>query len=204
MNNTAVQLLLLPYAGMMADQVEPYIALPIAFASRMILALLFLKLVNNPEGDWYIFMSCALNAASTFELTIITGLFNRSLPSDIRAGMTSAFQFSGQFFKIFITMGFAAIYDGSVPNNKSVYWGLVVADWILLCASLLLGYLGYLANPVPKVKPKPKKVLADSEDEYEDDGFMADTEIKTVEVRDAGPAIFGAKTGSGQAAQLAR
>ena len=33
---------------------------------------------------------------------------------------------------------------------------------------------------------------------------MADTEIKNVEVRDAGPAIFGAKTGSGQAAQLAR
>lgn len=53
--------------------------------------------------------------------------------------------------------------------------------------------------------PKPKKVIADSGDEFEDDGFMADTQIaaapKTIS---AGPVIFSGKTGSAEAAQLAR
>lgn len=205
MNNTAVQLLILPYAGMMADSMEPYTALPVAFAARLALALAFLYFINSPVGDWYIFMSCGLNAASTFELTIITGLFNRSLPSDIRAGMTAAFNFSGSFFKIFLTMTFAAVFDASLVNDKSVYWGLVVADGTLLATALVLGWLGYLKAPEPKVMPKPKKVIQDSEDEYEDDGFFADTQIDNgPQTKDGGPVIFAAKDAAGQAGQLAR
>lgn len=64
MNNAAVLLLVIPYCGIMADSVEPYLALPIAFASRMLLAFLFIYFITSPQGDWYIFMSCGLNAAS--------------------------------------------------------------------------------------------------------------------------------------------
>lgn len=204
LNKTAVALLILPYAGMMADSVEPYIALPIAFAARFMFALLFIFLVNDPAGDWFIFLAISLDASTTFEATIVNALFNRTLPSDIRAGMTSAYTFSGSFFKIFITIAFSKIFDPTVPNNKSVYWGLVICDTILFATSLTLSLTGYLRKPEPKVMPKPKKVLEDSGDEYEDDGFFADTEVKNDEFRMAGPVVFGSKTGSGQAAQLLR
>lgn len=52
--------------------------------------------------------------------------------------------------------------------------------------------------------PKPKKVIKDSEDEHEDDGFYADTEVKNAEFRDAGPPVFASKDAAGQAGQLAR
>jgi hypothetical protein len=189
---------------MMADSMEPYTALPVAFAARMVLAFLFIFFVNDPRDDWYIFMSCALNAAGTFELTIVEGLFKRNLPSDIRGGMISAFTFSGSFFKIFLTIVLANVFQANVPNDKSVYWGLIVADGLLLSLSLVLGCCGYLKAPEPKVMPKPKKVIKDSEDEHEDDGFFADTEVKNDEFRDAGPVVFGSKDAAGQAGQLAR
>jgi hypothetical protein len=204
MNNSAVQLLIIPYAGMMADSVEPFVALPVAFASRLALAMLFIFFVNDPRDDWYIFMSCALNAAGTFELTIIEGLFKRNLPSDIRAAMMSTFSFAGSFFKIFLTIVLSHVFQANVPNDKSVYWGLVFADGILLVISVLLGCFGLLKAPEPKVMPKPKKVIKDSEDEHEDDGFYADTEVKNAEFRDAGPPVFASKDAAGQAGQLAR
>lgn len=204
MNNSAVQLLIIPYAGMMADSVEPFVALPVAFAVRMGLALMFIFFVNDPRDDWYIFMSCALNACGTFELTIVEGLFKRNLPSDIRGGMLSAFTFSGSFFKIFLTIIMANIFQANIPNDKSVYWALIVADGVLLALSLVLGCCGYLKAPEPKVMPKPKKVIKDSEDEHEDDGFFADTEVKNDEFRDAGPPVFASKDAAGQAGQLAR
>lgn len=118
--------------------------------------------------------------------------------------MTSAFTFAGSIFKIVLTVILGSVFKASTPNDKSVYWGLVIADGILLTLSLTLGCCGYLKAPEPKVMPKPKKVIKDSDEEYEDDGFFADMEVKNDQFRDAGPVIFAAKDAAGQAGQLAR
>ena len=173
----AINSLFAPYAGIIADSVEPYISLPIIAFWRLVMALLFIFFVNTPDTDWFIYAICLIQAASTFEDTVIKAVFNKGIPSDVRGVMSSAFETFGSLFKVLITLIFVTIYDASIPNNKSVFWGLVVSDWFLLCGSLGLGYLGHLALPGPKVKEKAPREIVDSEDEYEDDGFMDATAI---------------------------
>lgn len=107
-------ILLFKPIGIFADTYPAYITIPVSFLVRATSIICFLYLDKPNDYSSYL-VSAIMFMGSLFENTTVDGLFNKHLPKDIRATLSSGYNFFGNVGLLIFTKVGGYLYDNIGP-----------------------------------------------------------------------------------------